>query len=71
MHTAFVAYDDELVPDYLPGPFYAREIAENLGLTGIWGIHEVIAAGWRLNFLGNTYTGEQAVAISKEIQGID
>lgn len=70
MHTVFVTYTDEHIPKYLPGPFYARQIAENLGLRGIWGIHKVVTVALRLNFVGNTYTGEQAVAISKELQDV-
>ena len=71
MHTDFVTYDEGQTPEYLPGPFEAKDIAENLGLKGIWGIHQVVTTAWQLNFRANTYNGEQAVAITKKLSNLE
>ena len=65
MHTSFIRYGD-FGPDYLPGPFTSKQIADNLGIRGPW---KVAAAAWRLGIHSTTYTGKEAVRIAKELQG--
>jgi hypothetical protein len=55
-------------PEYHKGPFEARDIAGPLGLDGIWGIHKVTTAAWNIGIYGDTYTGQQAIAITKELE---
>jgi 2-hydroxychromene-2-carboxylate isomerase len=65
-YTSFVRYGD-FGPDYLPGPFTIKQIADNLGIGDP---EEVTAAARRIGINGSTYTGRQATHIMKELQGL-
>ena len=65
-YTSFVRYGD-FGPDWLPGPFTAKQIADNLGITEI---QCVIEAAERLGVHSETYTGREATKIMKELHNL-
>lgn len=65
-YTPFVRYGD-FGPDFLPGPFTAKQIADNLGIRGPW---KVAAVAWKLGIHTPTYTGREATRIAKELHNL-
>jgi len=65
-YTSFVRYGD-FGPDFLPGPFTAKQIADNLGITDI---QTVIDVAKRLRIQSDTYTGREATKIVKELHDL-
>lgn len=65
-YTPFVRYGD-FGPDFLPGPFTAKQIADNLGMSDTQPVAE---AAVRLGILTETYTGREATKIAKELHGL-
>lgn len=66
-YTDFIDHSGDH-PKYLKGPFEPWQIAKILGLEGIWEVHRVITVAWNIGFYGDTYTGQQAIAITKELE---